>query len=96
MREIEVEEGALWYWQARRREPVIFDDKLRAVTLSAIEGAHKLLASVETPPPIENKKRCRACSLVDLCEPDTFRCDHSSAYIREIFTELKGNNLHES
>ena len=92
MREVAVEEGALWYWQVRRREPVQFDLALRKVTLAAIEGAHKLLASGKTPPPVDNKKRCRACSLVDLCEPETFRHDHSSTYIQALFTESTGSN----
>ena len=96
MRDIKVEEGALWYWQVRRREPVLFDSALRNVTLAAIEGAHNLLATGKTPHPIDDKKRCRACSLVDLCEPETFRHDHSNTYVQEIFTELKEGNLIES
>jgi CRISPR-associated exonuclease Cas4 len=87
MREISIDEGALWYWKVRKREPVLFDEALRKTTLAAIEGAHKLLASGKTPSPTENKKRCRACSLADLCEPDTFRRDHSSVYIKELFSE---------
>ncbi len=85
MREVAIEEGALWYWQVRKREPVLIDDALRSVTLAAIEGAHKLLASGKTPSPTDKKKRCKACSLVDLCEPDTFRHDHSEKYISELF-----------
>ncbi len=96
MREITIDEGALWYWQVRKREPVLFDEALRSVTLAAIEGAHKLLASGKTPPPTDDKKRCRACSLVDLCEPDTFRRDHSSVYIKNIFKEITGSNSNEN
>jgi len=96
MREITIDEGALWYWQVRRRESVIFDDILRSVTLAAIKGAHEILASGETPAPTEDKKRCRACSLVDLCEPDAFRRDHSSEYIKGLFTELTGSDLNEN
>ncbi len=87
MRGIHIEAGALWYWQPRKREPVLFDDALRRVTLLAVEGAHQILASGKTPMPTTNKKRCRACSLVDLCEPDTFRRDHSSDYIAGLFAE---------
>jgi len=87
MREVTIDEGALWYWQVRKREPVVFDNALRDVSLMAIEGAHRVLASGNTPPPTDQKKRCRACSLVDLCEPDVFRRDRSSAYINSLFTE---------
>ncbi len=93
MRDIKIEEGAMWYWQVRKREPVLFDDSLRAITLAAIEGAHHLLASGITPLPTDIKKRCKACSLVDLCEPDAFRRDHSNDYIAGLFTELTGNEI---
>jgi len=96
MREITIDEGALWYWQVRRRESVIFDDTLRSVTLAAIKGAHEILASGETPAPTEDKNRCRVCSLVDLCEPDAFRRDHSCEYIKELFTESTGSDLNEN
>jgi len=96
MRGVHVDEGALWYWQVRKREPVLLNDPLRHVTLAAIEGAHKVLASGNTPPPTEQKKRCRACSSVDLCEPDTFRRDHSKDYIAGLFTELTGSDSNEN
>lgn len=87
MREIYIKEGALWYWQVRKRESVIFDNALRKVTLAAIEGAKKILAQGTTPLPPDNNKRCKACSLVDLCEPDAFRRDCSSAYVIGLFVE---------
>ncbi len=96
MREIQIDKGALWYWKVRKREPVVFNETLRNTTLAAIDGAHKILASGNTPPPTDQKKRCKACSLVDLCEPDTFRRDRSSAYIKELFTELTGSDLNEN
>lgn len=86
MRDTHVEEGAIWYWEVRRRESVIFDKVLREKTIIAIETAHSILASGLTPAPINDKKRCRACSLRDLCEPETFRRDHSTAYINDIFS----------
>ncbi len=96
MREINIEEGALWYWQVRKREPVLFDETLRGTTLAAIDGAHKLLASGATPLPTDDKKRCRACSLVDLCEPDTFRRDRSVNYIEGLFAETTGRATDEN
>ncbi|MCU7849616.1 MAG: CRISPR-associated protein Cas4 [Candidatus Thiodiazotropha sp. (ex Lucinoma kastoroae)] len=87
MRDVELSEGAIWYWEARKREPVIIDGALRKTTIDVIEGAHALLASGKTPHPTENRKLCRACSLVDLCEPDTFRRDHSASYINELFAQ---------
>lgn len=87
MRGIHVDEGAIWYCQVRRREPVMFDETLRETTITVIDNAHALLASGQTPPPIDDKKRCRACSLLDQCVPDAFRHDRSPDYIKELFLQ---------
>jgi len=91
MRDTRVTEGAIWYWEVRRRETIQLDDALRATTVAAIEGAHAILAAGKTPPPADKIKRCRGCSLVELCEPDTFRRDHSRAYTEALFIELTRN-----
>jgi len=96
MRDTQVTEGAIWYWEVRRRETVQIDDALRATTVAAIEGAHAILASGKTPPPTDNIKRCRACSLADLCEPHTFRRDHSGVYVETLFSESPGSELNEN
>ncbi len=88
MRDITINTGALWYWQVRKREQVELNDTLRAETLAVINGAHKLILSGKTPIPTSNKKRCRACSLMDLCEPDLFRKDHSKNYVTELFSNI--------
>ena len=87
MRQVRVAEGAIWYWEVRKREPVVIDDALRETTLAMITGAHALLATGKTPPPTADKKRCRACSLADICAPEAFRRDHSAAYINDLFTK---------
>jgi len=85
MRGVHVDEGAIWYWEVRKRELVVLDSGLRETTVATIEEAHTLLASGKTPAPTEKKRRCRACSLIDLCEPETFRRDRSAKYIEELF-----------
>jgi len=87
MREIRIDEGAIWYWQVRKREAVLFNEALRETTLTAIMNAHNLMAFGKTPPPTVNEKRCRACSLMDLCGPNIFRRDRSRHYISELFSE---------
>ena len=89
MRDVHVSEGAIWYWEVRKRESIVFDEALRAATIAAIEGAHAVLASGKTPPPTDEVKRCRACSLCDLCEPEAFRRDHSARYINDLFEGQK-------
>lgn len=82
----QIAEGAIWYWEVRRRETVLIDAALRAATISAIESAHAIIASGKTPPPV-NDKRCRACSLIDLCEPHTFARDKTITYVEQLFSE---------
>lgn len=84
MRQTEVDEGAIWYWEVRRREPVTIDADLRRQTIAAIEGARQLLTEGKTPPPTEHKARCRACSLKQLCQPETFRKDWSAEYLEQL------------
>jgi CRISPR-associated exonuclease Cas4 len=66
-----VPEGALFYAQTRRRVAVPFDQGLRALTEAVISDLARVFASEVTPPPTPQKSRCRACSLFDLCRPET-------------------------
>jgi CRISPR-associated exonuclease Cas4 len=76
-----VTEGAIWYWEIRRRTPVVIDAALRKVTTGVIVDAHTLLLSQKTPPPTTDKSLCKACSLRDICMPDSFRVDKSERYV---------------
>jgi len=87
MKNIKITEGALWYREVRKRERVDIDDELRETTISAINSALDILVSGKTPHPTNNLKRCKACSLIDLCEPNVFRRDHSKQYIDNLFEE---------
>lgn len=90
MRQVPVTKGAIWYWEVRKREPVLIDAALREATLTAITGAKTLLVEGKTPPPVQDKARCKACSLLDLCSPGSFRKDHSASYINELFGSVTG------
>lgn len=68
MLNIEIREGALFYGQTRRREDVVFDEKLRRETEEAAKKVHELIESGITPK-AEYSKKCERCSLVDLCLP---------------------------
>ena len=87
MKEIEVSEGAIWYWEVRHRETVSIDNALRERTLACIQAARELMDQGRTPSPIDDTKRCRACSLADICQPQRFRKDASERYIRELFQQ---------
>ncbi|WP_240904513.1 CRISPR-associated protein Cas4 [Rhodobacter sp. SGA-6-6] len=66
-----VPEGALFYAQTKRRVVVPFDATLRALTEQSVTDLAAVFASRATPPPTPHKSRCKACSLIDLCRPET-------------------------
>lgn len=78
-----VASGSLWYGKTRHRLAVVFDDELRAKTLATIDSVRTILQSGQTPLPIYDK-RCKACSLMDICEPKVFGKDKSVGYVAEI------------
>src|SRR3989339_1471009 len=70
MLNVKISEGALFYGQTRRREDVIFDEKLRRETEEAAKKVHVLIESGITPK-AEYSKKCKKCSLLELCMPKT-------------------------
>lgn len=92
MLEITINEGALWYWQERLREVVVLEEGLRRTTYSCIEATREVLLSRITPSPTTNIKRCKSCSLIDLCVPSAVRKDRSIIYAQELFATLPFDN----
>ena len=86
MRNTQVLTGAIWYWEIHRREPVLINEALRAVTINSIEQSVRLRDAGVTPKPTDIKSRCRACSIKELCQPDSFRDDRTAKYIEGIDT----------
>ncbi|QPB85804.1 CRISPR-associated protein Cas4 [Pseudoalteromonas rubra] len=80
----QVEVGALWYWQTRKRLEVEIDAALRAQTLALLEQIQNLFRQGRTPQP-EYGKHCKSCSLYELCQPKLMQGDRSSAYVSAMF-----------
>ena len=66
-----IAEGSLFYGQPRRRTAVLFDAGLRALTERVAAETHALLLAERTPRMAYDKKRCDACSLIEICRPRT-------------------------
>jgi CRISPR-associated exonuclease Cas4 len=84
---VAITQGALFYGQTRRREDVVFDEKLRIETTDITQKVRELLASGITPKP-EYSKKCEQCSLLEICMPKT--CGKSKAaskYLNAIMRE---------
>jgi len=68
MLEVHITKGYLYYAQTQTRAPVDLSDELRLYTMELAAEMNALYEIGTTPPAIE-QKRCKLCSLVDLCEP---------------------------
>ena len=69
---VEIPKGALFYGRTRRREEIVFDERLRSETEDAAGKVHELIYAAVTPR-AEYSKKCRKCSLLDLCMPKAGR-----------------------
>lgn len=66
-----VPEGALFNAETRRRVTVPFDAELRQLTEETARMLDEVFRGLKTPPPTTHVSRCRACSLLGLCQPKT-------------------------
>ncbi len=69
---VRVDSGAIFYGRTRRRLEVDFDGSLRGQTEKTAARLHELIESGLTPKP-DYTKKCKSCSLVDLCLPQAIR-----------------------
>jgi CRISPR-associated exonuclease Cas4 len=63
-----IEHGEIFYHANRRRQQVKFTTQLRQMTESAIALA-KSTEKGKMPSPLNNSKKCQACSLQNICLP---------------------------
>lgn len=68
MLDTSVPHGALFYGRTRHRVPVEFDVGLRELTRQAASRLHDLFTARVTPAAVWEKK-CRQCSLLNICQP---------------------------
>lgn len=66
---VSVTAGALFYGKTRRRQEVVFDAALRDLTRTVITETAAMLRAGRTPGAVYQARRCDACSLLDLCQP---------------------------
>lgn len=61
--------GVIYHHSSRRRREVIIDGPLRKRVEEATVAVRQLLTSAKLPPPVDDAKLCKACSLQDVCQP---------------------------
>ena len=77
-----VTEGAIYYATSKRRRVVSITAQLRVQVEETAQAIRQMLASGTLPPvlgPEQAAKRCKACSLIERCQPQAARADMAVA-----------------
>lgn len=74
---VNIESGALFYGEPRRREKVTFTKELRTKLADTIITMHDLFKRLYTPKAVKGKY-CQNCSIKDLCLPRLGESDDNS------------------
>lgn len=77
-----VGEGAIYYATSKRRRVVQVTTQLRADVVQTAHAIRQMLASGKLPPPLgadQATKRCKACSLLERCQPVAVRANFAAA-----------------
>ena len=87
MLKIDIPSGALFYGRTRRRKVVQFDQQLRELVQKTADRFHKLVRSGTTPK-AEYSKKCKSCSLYDICLPKSTTGRKSvKRYLSKLFNQ---------
>lgn len=68
MLETHIDKGYLFYFETKRREEVILTDDLRQEMIESIEEMHSYMNRGYTPK-VRTGKKCKTCSLRNICLP---------------------------
>jgi CRISPR-associated exonuclease Cas4 len=64
-----VSEGALFYGSSKRRRVLPITAALRDEVRRTAQAVRAMLASGVLPPPTQDERRCKGCSMHDRCQP---------------------------
>lgn len=81
-----VNNGAIYYGEIRRREPVEINDELREKVRTTLEEMHRLFERRYTPK-VRWSKACSACSIKDICLPKLGKAASAKSYIEHALKE---------
>jgi CRISPR-associated exonuclease Cas4 len=79
---VAIPEGAVYYAETRRREPVGFTPELRALVEKSAQEMHALMRKEYTPR-AKRTKACESCSLKDECLPALSKAPEVAEYLAE-------------
>ena len=88
MYDINIPFGALYYNEEKHREKVAISEQLRKTTERCAIQMHEIFKSGVIPKVVKTS-HCRNCSLIDICLPETERCQQVSTYLnRNLYEDI--------
>jgi CRISPR-associated exonuclease Cas4 len=84
MMNTQVKCGAFFYGKIRRRVQVEIDDRLRKQTEEIIAAVHEIVSQKKLPA-ARYEKKCRNCSLLDICMPKAMNERKLQKYIETLY-----------
>jgi CRISPR-associated exonuclease Cas4 len=77
-----VDEGAIFYASSKRRRVVPITAQLRTAVAQTAQAIRQMFVTAKLPPPLaadQAAKRCKACSLLERCQPEAARTNFDAA-----------------
>lgn len=84
----DIQEGALFYGEIRRRECVKITEELKLEAKDIIKEMHQYYARRHTPQ-VKCSKRCNACSLKDICIPKIGKISSVKNYVAQVLEDIQ-------
>lgn len=82
----QIEKGYIFYFETRKREEIIFTDELRKELLKIINEMHSYMIRGYTPK-VKIGKKCKSCSLQNICVPELNKNKNVDEYIKKRIVE---------
>ena len=82
----DIQEGAVYYGQTKRRQAVPLTKELRGEVQAALEEMHRLFERGQTPH-VKPKNACGNCSLNEICMPGLLVSPSAAAYVQNVLAE---------
>lgn len=84
----DIPEGALFYGETRRREPVEITEELRQQVRDMVLEMHQYYNRKYTPQ-VKYSKRCSSCSLYDICMPKMGKTISVKKYLTQALEDME-------
>ena len=91
-----IERGAIYHAGSKRRRDIDVDEGLRSQVANAVGAIREMQSARRLPEPTTDPRRCRDCSMKDICQPEAARAlQLGAAVFQQLFEPdpLQGDAL---